>query len=168
MNDILKNSLTAHYTFEDASNPGKDSSGNGFDAAALGTSLPAAEVIDGKNAVRFAGGKSGTSYLKLPSDVLKNVSDMTGITLSAWVRPEQGTNVWERLFDFGKGMGGPYIFVTRNLRTSCFAGEDIVADPVKALPIGQWSHIAVTVSGTKEGTLSSAGPIVYINGEVAP
>ena len=104
MNDILKNSLTAHYTFEDASNPGKDSSGNGFDAAALGTSLPAAEVIDGKNAVRFAGGKSGTSYLKLPSDVLKNVSDMTGITLSAWVRPEQGTNVWERLFDFGKGM----------------------------------------------------------------
>ena len=41
MNDILKNSLTAHYTFEDASNPGKDSSGNGFDAAALGTSLPA-------------------------------------------------------------------------------------------------------------------------------
>ncbi len=167
MNDILKNSLTAHYTFEDASNPGKDSSGNGFDAAALGTSLPAAEVIDGKNAVRFAGGKSGTSYLKLPSDVLKNVSDMTGITLSAWVRPEQGTNVWERLFDFGKGMGGPYIFVTRNLRTSCFAGEDIVADPVKALPIGQWSHIAVTVSGTKEGTLSSAGPIVYINGEVA-
>lgn len=167
MNDILKNSLTAHYTFEDASNPGKDSSGNGFDAAALGTSLPAAEVIDGKNAVRFAGGKSGTSYLKLPSDVLKNVSDMTGITLSAWVRPEQGTNVWERLFNFGKGMGGPYIFVTRNLRTSCFAGEDIVADPVKALPIGQWSHIAVTVSGTKEGTLSSAGPIVYINGEVA-
>lgn len=63
MNDILKNSLTAHYTFEDAANPGKDSSGNGFDAAALGTSLPAAEVIDGKNAVRFAGGKSGTSYL---------------------------------------------------------------------------------------------------------
>lgn len=167
MNNNLMKSLTAHYKFDDASNIGKDSSGNGMDAVAMGTSLPTTQTIDGKMAVQLQGGKSGTSYFKLPSNILKDVTDMTGITLSAWVHPEQGTNVWERLFDLGKGPGGPYLFITRNLRTSCFAEEDIVADPVKGLPIGQWTHIAVTVSGTKEGTLSSAGPIVYINGEVA-
>lgn len=167
MNDLLKNSLAAHYTFADPASPGKDVSGNGMDAVPMGTTLPAAEMTDGKMAVKMAGGKNGTSYFRLPDNILKNVSDNTGITLSAWVHPDQGTSVWERLFDLGKGPGGPYLFVTKNLRTSCFAGEDLVADPVKALPIGKWTHIAVTVSGTKEGTLSSAGPVVYINGEVA-
>lgn len=167
MNNVLKSSLTAHYTFDDASNLGKDVSGNGMDATPMGTNPPVLEVINGKKSVKLAGGKSGTSYFALPSNLLKDVSDQTGITLSAWVHPDHGTNVWERLFDLGKGPGGPYLFVTRNLRTSCFADEDIVADPVKALPVGQWTHVAITVSGTKEGTLSNAGPIVYINGEVA-
>lgn len=167
MNEFLKKSLTAHYTFEDSGNPGKDASGNQMDAVAMGTSLPVTTSIEGRMALKMAGGKNSTSYLKLPDNILKDVSDNNGVTLSAWVYPEQGTNVWERLFDFGKGPGQPNLFVTRNLRTACFIGEDLVADPVKALPVGQWTHIAVTVAGTKEGTLSSAGPIVYINGEVA-
>ena len=159
--------LTARYTFEDASNLGKDISGNGMDAVAMGTSIPVAEMLDGKMAVKMNGGKNGTSFFKLPENILKDVNDQTGITLSAWVYPEAGTSVWERLFDFGSAPGRPNLFVTRNLRTSCFNGEDLLADPVKALPTGQWTHIAVTVCGTKDGSLSSAGPIVYINGEIA-
>ena len=30
---------------------------------------------------------------------------------------------------------------------------------------GEWMHIALSVAGTHGGTLSSAGPIVYVNGE---
>ncbi len=167
MNELLKNSLTAHYTFEDASNIGKDASGNGMDAAAMGTTLPVIKSIDGKNAVKFAGGSNGTSYLKLPENILDKVSDLGGVTLSAWVYPEQGTNVWERLFDFGKEPGSPNFFVTRNLRAACFMEGDMIADPVKALPLNKWTHVAITVVGTKDGTLSNAGPIVYINGEIA-
>ncbi len=167
MNDNLKNSLIAHYTFEDASLPGKDASGNGMDAQAQGTALPSVKMLDGKQAMEFAGGRNGTSFLKLPDNILDNVSDMGGVTLSAWIYPKQGTNVWERLFDFGKAPGEPNLFITRNLRTACFIGEDLVADPVCALPMGKWSHIAIVVTGTKDGTLSNAGPMVYINGELA-
>ncbi|MDF9840786.1 MULTISPECIES: hypothetical protein [unclassified Paenibacillus] len=33
--------------------------------------------------------------------------------------------------------------------------------------MGGWIHSALSVTGTQGGTLSSAGPVVYINGEAA-
>ncbi len=167
MNEILKNSLIAHYTFDDSSEIGKDISGNGMNAQAKGRSLPFTEMVDGRNALKMTGGKNGTCYLELPENILENVSDLGGVTLSAWIYPEHGTNVWERLFDFGEAPENPNFFVTRNLRSVCYNDGDLLADPVMALPMNQWTHVAVVVSGTKDGTLSSAGPIVYINGEIA-
>lgn len=166
-NASYRDNLIAQYKFDDVNQVGKDSSGNGKDADALGTSKPVVGSVSGKTAVTLTGGLNGTSYLQLPSDLLKEVSDNTGLTISTWINLGKGTSVWERIFDFGKGPTGPYMFLTRNLRGVCFAGADLAADPGKTFPSGEWMHIAMAVSGTKSGTLSSAGPVMYVNGEVA-
>ncbi|KAB7664898.1 alpha-L-arabinofuranosidase C-terminal domain-containing protein [Bacillus sp. B1-b2] len=158
--------IIAHYHFTDTDNIGKDSSGNENNAIAVGIKKPIIESVGGKAALTLYGGDSGTSYMKLPSQVLKDVSDETGITISTWVYLKKGTNVWERIFDFGKGASGPYMFLTRNLRGTCFAEGDIVADTGRTYPTGEWLHIAMSVKGTEGGTLSSAGPVIYVNGEI--
>jgi alpha-L-arabinofuranosidase len=165
-NKNLYSDMIAHYKFEDSEIVGKDNSGNNNDAILLGTCSPKIEFIGGKTAVSLTGGPHGSSYLQLPNDLLKNVSDETGLTVSTWVYFAKGTSVWERLFDFGKGAHGPYLFLTRNLRGVCFAGSDLAVDPGKSYSNGEWLHITMTVVGTKGGTLSSAGPILYVNGEI--
>lgn len=165
-NDSYKNNIIGQYKFDDFNNIGKDSSGNGKHGTPLGTQIPLIGKLKGRDAITFSGGEGGTSYLNLPSDLLKDVSDNTGVTISTWVYFEKGTNVWERIFDFGKGSTGPYMFLTRNFRGVCSAGEDLAVDPGKTYGMGEWIHVAMTVIGTKGGTLSSAGPMIYINGEL--
>lgn len=162
----INSDILARYKFDDPEKIGKDTSGNSNDAILLGTSSPKIEVIGGKTAVTLTGGPHGSSYLQLPTDLLKDITDETGITVSTWVNFAKGTSVWERLFDFGKGSHGPYLFLTRNLRGVCFAGGDLAVDPGKSYPNGEWLHITMTVVGTGGGTLSSAGPILYVNGEI--
>lgn len=163
----FRNQMIAQYKFDDASHVGKDSSGQGNNGVASGTVTPEISNVNGKSAVVLAGGPSGTSFIQLPSDLLKGVSDNTGVTVTAWVNFGKASNVWERIFDFGKGEAGPYMFLTRNLRGTLTAGGDLVVDPGRGFGSGEWMHIAMSVIGTEGGTLSSAGPIVYVNGEVA-
>ena len=158
--------LIAWYPFDDGAEIGKDISGNNYNAKAMGTRQPKIETVQGRKAVHFYGGEYGASYLELPKEILKDVGDNTGLTISAWVCADKGANVWERIFDFGKGQMGPYIFLTRFLRGVCFNGGDLAADASKQCPVNEWQHIAMTVTGTKGGSLSSAGPRVYINGEL--
>lgn len=160
-----KDSLIAQYKFDDAINIAKDSSKNGNHGKVLGTKEPSVSVLDGRMAVTFSGGNNGTSYLQLPSDLLKNVNDDNGVTISTWVRLGKVLSVWERIFDFGKGPEGPYVFLNRNLRGVCFAGADLVVDSGRTFLPGEWMHVTMSVTGTKKGTLSSAGPILYVNGE---
>ncbi len=161
----FRDQIIAHYKFEEAAHTGKDSSGQGRDGVASGQAAPAVSEVNGRMAVTFAGGASGTSYVQLPADLLKDVSDNTGVTVAAWVHFGKGANVWERIFDFGKGEAGPYLFLTRNLRGTLSAGGDLVVDPGRGFAGGEWMHIALSVLGTQGGTLSSAGPVVYVNGE---
>lgn len=163
----MKKNLIAHYKFSDQSDVAKDYSGNNMNGTALGTNPPAVKEVDGRMAATFAGGPHKTSYIRLPDGLLSDISDMAGFTMTAWINLSKGNGVWERIIDLGKGPGGPYIFLTRNLRGVAFAGSDLAADPAKAQPEGQWMHVAFTISGTKGGTLSSAGPVIYINGEIA-
>lgn len=158
--------ILAHYQFNDSNSVGTDSSSHANDATAEGTIKPLIETVGGRKAVTLAGGDNGTSYLKLPSGFLESINDSTGITVSTWVYLRKGTNVWERIFDFGKDAAGPYLFLSRNLRGVCFSDSDIVADAGKTYSAGEWLHIAMSVRGTEGGTLSSAGPIIYVNGEV--
>ena len=166
MNLNYKDFIIAHYKFNDQNQAGKDSSGFGNNAVALGTTPPKISMVDNRMALSLTGGNPGTSYMKLPTDLLQDVSDHTGLTISTWVNFATGQNVWERIFDFGKNAQGPYIFLTRNLRGVCNAGSDIAVDPGKGSPLGEWIHIAMSVTGTKGGTESSAGPILYLNGEL--
>ncbi|MDO3411525.1 alpha-L-arabinofuranosidase C-terminal domain-containing protein [Saccharibacillus sp. CPCC 101409] len=159
--------LLARYTFEDPAAVGRDGSGRGHNAQAAGTVPPSVSQLAGRSAVTLPGGRSGTSYLELPSGLLRDVSDHTGITVAAWVRLDTGTGVWERIFDFGRGESGPYLFLTRNLRGTLSAGGDLIVDPGRGFARGEWMHIAISVAGTQGGTLSSAGPVVYVNGEPA-
>ncbi len=158
--------MIAWYSFEDQENVGKDTSGNENHAVAMGERKPVVREVCGRKAAVFDGGQYGISYMELPKELLKNVSDHTGLTVSAWVCGAKAENVWERIFDFGKGQTGPYIFLTRFMRGVCFKESDLAADAGKALPVNEWTHIAMTVTGTEGGSLSSAGPRVYINGEL--
>ncbi|WP_225844793.1 RICIN domain-containing protein [Streptomyces sp. HPF1205] len=103
-----------------------------------------------------------TGYVSLPTGV---VSGLTGdYTVSAWVKPAANAT-WSRLFDIGTGSGAS-MFLTVNdgkeLRyaiTTGGAGSEQRINGTGTLPLGQWSLVTVTLSGTT-GTL-------YVNGQVA-
>ena len=165
MEDIAK-ALVAWYTFEDGEEIGTDRSGKGHHAKACGTTLPQIMQTGGRSAAVFAGGANGSSYIKLPNAIRETISDDSGFTISAWVYAKKADSVWERIVDFGAGERGPYLFLTRCLRGVCFAGEDLAADAGYALAEEQWSHVVFCVHGTKGGTESSAGPRIYVDGEL--
>ncbi len=158
--------LIVWYPFDDAESAFADQSGHHFDAVPKGTVLPEIKEVHGRRAAHFEGGVYGTSYLELPENLLTGVNDQTGITISTWVHCDKVNNVWERIFDFGQTAPGPYMFLTRFLRGVCFNGGDLVAASVKPCPEGEWVHVAMSITGTQGGTLSSAGPRVYLNGEL--
>ncbi|MHA6530516.1 alpha-L-arabinofuranosidase C-terminal domain-containing protein [Paenibacillus sp. BAC0078] len=158
--------MIAHYRFDDAGNPGKDSSGHNNHGVAAGKLPPAVSGVGGRPAVTFAGGRNSSSFIELPSTLLEGVSDNTGIAVTAWVNFGKGTSVWERIFDFGNGEAGPAVFLTRQLRGTLSAGGDLVVDPGRGFASGEWMHIAISIIGTEGGKLSSAGPVVYMNGEL--
>lgn len=162
----LTESLRAWYPFDDEAKPGKDLSGHGLDATAVGSVPPVIGEVNGRKAAVFQGGTYGASYFRLPDNLLDNVGDETGFSISAWVCLYRQINPWERIFDCGNGMGYPYTFLTRNLRGVCFLQEDLAADRGKPPIEGEWSHIVFTVTGTKGGKLSSAGPRLYLNGSL--
>lgn len=156
--------LIARYTFEEENRPGADSSGHGYDARPCGRKAPWVEMVGGRSAAVFAGGRSGTSYFELPEGIFQDITDQTGLSVVLWANFRKCEDVWQRIFDFGKGKDGPFLFLTRNGRGVCYNGADIAADPMSGYPVDEWTHIAMTVSGTKGGTESSAGPCVYVNG----
>ncbi len=158
--------LIAHYRFDEEARPGEDASGHEFHARVRGSNAPYIGDVAGRRAAIFAGGLSGTAYFELPEGIFQTVGDEDGITVTAWVYFNRGTSAWERIFDFGRSQHGPYLFLTRNLRGVCFLNGDIAVDPMSAYPFGEWMHVAMVVSGTQGKTLSSAGPCIYVNGEM--
>ncbi|WP_428951203.1 beta-L-arabinofuranosidase domain-containing protein [Streptomyces sp. cg35] len=118
---------------------------------------------------RFGGGavspvRGSYQYVDLPAGVLDGASG--ALTLAAWVRPEHA-DTWARVADFGDdttrylylaargGTGAPRFAVT----TSGAAGEQGI-DGTAPLPVGEWSHVAVT--------LGDGAGILYVDGtEVA-
>jgi Alpha-L-arabinofuranosidase B, catalytic/Concanavalin A-like lectin/glucanases superfamily/NPCBM-associated, NEW3 domain of alpha-galactosidase/Lamin Tail Domain len=108
------------------------------------------------NAVKLAG---NGEYVQLPDGIVSGLHDFT---ISAWVNPSQNS-AWSRVFDFGTGTtanmfltlsagGGPLRFAV----TTSGNGAEQRIDGPGTLPLGSWSHVAVTLSGNT-GTL-------YVNG----
>lgn len=165
-NRSFDSKLLALYSFDDESNSGKDFSGNNNNAIPCGTTLPQIKEIAGRKSVLLTGGPAGTSYFELPENIINGIRDTDGLTVSTWMYLTEKGGMWERIIDLGSTAGKSNFFLTKNLRGVCAEGEDLAADPGKPLPPNEWVHIAITVSGSKGGTLSSAGPAIYINGDL--
>ncbi|MDQ1921532.1 LamG-like jellyroll fold domain-containing protein [Massilia pseudoviolaceinigra] len=131
-----------------------DASGNGH----AGTLARGATWTTGRtgNAVAFDG---VAGHASLPHNL---VADLADFTVATWVYLNAATP-WSRVFDFGSGPGHYMMLTPRNnkgvvrfgITTNFPAGEQGISGNA-ALPVGQWVHVAVTLSG---GT-----GVLYVNG----
>ncbi|MDT0400935.1 MULTISPECIES: beta-L-arabinofuranosidase domain-containing protein [Streptomyces] len=126
---------------------------------------PAVLSVEGRFGRAAENVRGSHQYVDLPPAVL---AGSPALTLSAWVRPAHDA-AWARVFDFGddttrylylaarNGNGVPRFAVT----TSGPGGEQGL-DGSAPLPLGEWSHLAVTLAdGT--GTLYVDGAAVARN-----
>ncbi|WP_086840896.1 beta-L-arabinofuranosidase domain-containing protein [Amycolatopsis kentuckyensis] len=123
---------------------------------------PAPLVVPGRFGSAIEQPRGSSQYVELPSTVLGNAAE---VTIAAWVRPSHA-DTWARVFDFGDNQSKYLYLAARNgsgvprfAITNGGAGREQGIDGTAALPVGEWSHLAVTITGTT-GTL-------YVNGTVA-
>jgi hypothetical protein len=84
-------------------------------------------------------------------------------TFSAWVN-WNGGNAWQRIFDFGSGTGS-YVMLTTKANNGAMRfqitpdnGAAIwYLDAPNPLPVGVWTHVAVTLNGSEA--------VMYVNGQ---
>eukprot|EP00960_Hanusia_phi_P078151 768787-Hanusia_phi.AAC.5 len=93
------------YQFENASNLGLDSSGNGYDATNYGVMYSAGRR--GNGSVHFDA--SGTQqYMTLPNTIdVGTIQQATGITASFWGYMTTNTGAWSVWMDFGGPIDAP-------------------------------------------------------------
>ncbi|MCW6009335.1 glycoside hydrolase family 127 protein [Micromonospora sp. CPCC 205371] len=134
----------------------------------VGALVDVREALRRPPAVLSVAGRFGTAvenvrgsyqYVDLPATALGGAA---AVTIAAWVKPAHGGN-WARVFDFGNNTTRYLYLAARNaggvprfaITTSGPGGEQGI-NGTAPLPLGEWSHIAVTIAGGT-GTL-------YVNG----
>jgi hypothetical protein len=107
--------------------------------------------VPGKFGSALSLDRTSTQYVKLPNGIVSNLHDFT---IAAWVNPGD-ISTWSRVFDFGSGTD-IYMFLTVSSGTTPrfaitvggnAAGAEQVIQAPQALPLGQWTHLAITLSG---------------------
>ncbi|MFI6759725.1 beta-L-arabinofuranosidase domain-containing protein [Micromonospora sp. NPDC050417] len=151
--------FVAHYLFNETSGTtAADATGNGRTATLAG----GANWTAGRTG--NAANLNGTgAHVVLPAGILAGA---TAFTIATWVRIDTA-GTWTRLVDIGAGTGS-YLFLSprsgsgtaRYAITTAGAGAEQRIDAPAALPIGAWTHVAVTQTGNLG--------VFYVNGvEVA-
>jgi autotransporter-associated beta strand protein len=150
-------SLQAYLKFDESSGTtAADATGNGWN----GTLVNGPTFVAGysNNAVNLSSNSS--QYVTLPAGVVSNLNDFT---ISAWVK-QTTISTWSRIFDFGTGTT-VYMFLTPRNGANNFVRFAITVngnnneqqiDGTAALPTNVWTHVAVTLSGSKG--------VLYVNG----
>lgn len=123
---------------------------------------PAVLSVEGRFGRAAENVRGSYRYVDLPAAVL---AGSPALTLSAWVRPAHDT-AWARIFDFGDDTTRYLYLAARNARgvprfavTTSGSGGEQGLDGTAPLPVGEWSHLAVTLAdGT--GTLYVDGTAV--------
>ena len=140
--------MVHQYSFDDGDARDSVSSANG-------TPTGGAKISDG---VLTLGGDGG--HVELPAGF---VSTLSNFTISAWVKVTANAN-WARVFDFSGGTGTGLFFCAQNgdTKTARFvitvtSNKSEQRINAKApLPVGVWTHIAVT--------LTNGTGILYLDG----
>ncbi|MFJ8192639.1 beta-L-arabinofuranosidase domain-containing protein [Streptomyces sp. NPDC096094] len=126
---------------------------------------PAVLSTEGRFGTAAENVRGSHQYVDLPAGVL---GDTPAVTLAAWVKPTHDGD-WARVLDFGDDTNRYLYLAARNaagvprfaLTDSGAAGEQGL-DGTAALPLDEWSHLAVTLAdGT--GTLYVDGAAVARN-----
>jgi hypothetical protein len=108
--------------------------------------------VPGKLGSALSLDRTSNQYVNLPTGIVSSLHDFT---ISTWVNPGDLNN-WSRVFDFGSGTG-IYMFLTvsaggtnrpRFALTVNSNGAEQALNAPDPLPIGQWTNIAITLSGT--------------------
>src|SRR3954463_6890974 len=90
--------------------------------------------------------------VKLPNGIVSGLHDFT---VATWVDPA-ATPTWSRIFDFGSGTDA-YMFLATGAGSAPrfaitvngnAAGAEQIINAPQPLPLNQWTHIAVSLSGT--------------------
>jgi len=176
----LLTGLVAYYTFESASgtdlpdvsgkgNTGKLSIGTLPDGGApTGTGY---DFVTGKIGKALALHKAGVGYVKVPTAVFANATD---ITIAVWANVTTSQN-WQRLLDVGinaklaqntqtgtkylnivpKNEGSNMLF---SLTTNGYGSEQTLTAP--NLAVGVWTHVVLVLA-------ANAGGKLYVNGAQA-
>lgn len=142
------NDLVANLGFESNT---ADSTINLNHSATFGTIT----YVDGRAGAKAISLNGTNAFVQLPS----TLPHQQEITIATWVY-WRGSSGWQRIFDFGNEQN-EYMFLTPNNSTGQlrFAIKNGGAEQVlnaTALPIGRWSHVAVTLGAT--------GARMYVNG----
>jgi DUF1680 family protein len=137
--------LVAHYGFDEASGAFRDGTGRWPAAMLAGGARRIDRDGGGAIALDGAGG-----HVVLPEGL---PSELSALTVAVWVRLDAVANS-ARVFDLGSN-AQTYLFLTprTGLGRARFAmklggmeGEDVI-DADRALPTGEWTHVAVALGG---------------------
>ncbi len=163
--------LLAHYPLTADS---KDVSGNQYDATATGVSFSA------ENGAAFTGGAARTSYLSLPTEIFDRILGNDRMTVSFWVKDDQGNN--HNAFGFGNGTqcnpdngGAKHFIVNTNdggnlLVNACPKGWQGNTNKITtAAPAANtWCHLTIVMEGKTLSLYKDGAKVNTVTADYSP